>query len=314
MQILDYLQTTEGIVWTILCVPIGFLLTFLAYYIINHVPAAWLCEYGEEPASELLSGQRVSYKRSGVWLSVLTSVCLVMCRLQFNHGFDIYFAAFSLIIVIALMIAVSDIKYMIIPDQFTAALALLGAGISLYDILRSYRVLHSTWWAPLVGIAIGAGVMLLVDVAGMLVYKKEGMGFGDVKLFAAIGMLAGITGTICTFFIAVVAAMGSLVVIAIVRKVRGQEASSAEKTAGEETPETASEGVTDDEAPEIASEEVTDDEAPETASDESADEESKTGGTYFAFGPYIAVAVIAYLSLFDIVLYLAESYLKLFGL
>lgn len=206
MQPLSYLQTTGGLIWTIACAVMGILITWGYYTVINRIPASWLCDYGETPSEELLSGKRVNYARSGIIMSIVTAACLVLCRLQFNKGYDIYFGVFSLIIVISLMIAVCDIKYTIIPDQFTIALAVLALGISIYDLVRGFGLLHKAWWSPLAGAAMGAGAMILIDLIGVLIYKKDGMGFGDVKLFGAIGLLTGFPGTILAFAISVVCA------------------------------------------------------------------------------------------------------------
>ena len=47
MPIIDYIQTTGGIIWTAACVPLGIFFAWLAVFIINRIPASWLCEYGE---------------------------------------------------------------------------------------------------------------------------------------------------------------------------------------------------------------------------------------------------------------------------
>ena len=73
MQPLQYLSTTGGMIWTAVCVLAGVLFTWLSYRIINIIPASWLCDYGETPGAELLSGQRVKYVPSGI---------IVSCSLQ----------------------------------------------------------------------------------------------------------------------------------------------------------------------------------------------------------------------------------------
>jgi len=98
MSITDYLNTAAGIVWTSACIPLGILFSWLAVLIINRIPAKWLCDYGEEPSEELLSGKRVRFKKEGIIMAVLFCAGFVMCRLQFNRGFDIYFIVLSLII------------------------------------------------------------------------------------------------------------------------------------------------------------------------------------------------------------------------
>ena len=306
MQPLDYLQTTGGLIWTAACVPLGFLLTFVSYLIINKMPAKWLCDYDEEPTEDLLSGKRVRYGGSGIIVSVITAVCLVLCRLQFNKGFDIYFAVFALLITIILTIAVCDIKYTIIPDQLTAVVAVLAIAISVYDIVRSFRILHFSWWSPLVGLAVGAGLMLIIDLIGMLIYKKQGMGFGDVKLFTAIGILTGLPGTVSVFVVAVILATICFCIIKLV--IRSGEKSSEDEA---EENDKAESGLDT-----LADEENTDSEKADNESidDENTEDADGAESGYLAFGPYIAAAVIMYMSLFDVIILLTENYLKLFNL
>ncbi len=314
MQPLNYLTTTSGIIWTAACVPMGVFLMWLAYFIINRIPASWLCDYGETPSAELLSGKRVRYVGSGILMSVITVLCLVCCRLQFNKGYDIYFTVFGLIIVIALMIAVCDIKYTIIPDQFTIAVALIGIFISVYDIVRGYGLLHTSWWSPLAGAVMGGGAMLLIDFIGMIIYKKTGMGFGDVKLFAAVGIITGFPGTLYAFAISLVTGLIGFAVIIVASKFfGGVDADAAEGVAEAQTEETGVAAVTDSKPEEVPSAaEITADvaEANEEAQDQTEDEGND--GAYLAFGPYIAIALIVYLSLYDIVQSAANLYLGLF--
>ena len=317
MQPLNYLTTTSGIIWTAACVPVGVFLTWLAYFIINKIPASWLCDYGETPSAELLSGKRVKYAGSGIIMSVITVICLVLCRLQFNKGYDIYFIAFGLIVVIALMIAVCDIKYTIIPDQFTIALALVGLFISVYDIVRGYGLLHTSWWSPLAGAAIGGGAMLLIDYIGMLIYKKTGMGFGDVKLFAAVGIITGFPGTLYAFAISLVTGLlGFAIIMAVSRRSGSDVAESGSVDIPADDAEAESDKASLEDAGEVkpaqnssGEEDAAEDQA-ELQQDQTEDESSSGG--YLAFGPYIAIALICYLSLYDIVQLAANLYLGLF--
>ena len=50
----------------------------------------------------------------------------------------------------------------------------------------------TSWYIPLLGAAVGGGVLLILDVLSMLIFKKEGFGFGDVKLMAALGLMLGL--------------------------------------------------------------------------------------------------------------------------
>lgn len=166
-------------------VAVGILAGFAAIYIFNKMPAKWLCDYGETPSQELTDPyvQRVKgYPWRWVYAAGFT--CL-MVRLLF---FDVQFAAAGLFSCWALLIiGLADLKYMIIPDQFVIMLALTAFGFVPY---------YTTLWDPLMGTAIGGGVMLMTGVLGGTIYKKDVLGFGDVKLFASLGFVIGAKGTV----------------------------------------------------------------------------------------------------------------------
>lgn len=297
MESLAYLGTTGGIIWAAACLPIGFLLIFIAYFLFNKFPAKWYCDYDEEPSEELL-GRRVSYKGSGIILSIITAICLMLCRLQFNKGFDILFALFGISIIILLMITISDFKYTIIPDQFTVALALVFLAVVIYDRVRGYNIFSSEWWQPLAGAAIGGGAMLLINALGVIIYKKEGMGFGDVKLFAAIGILTGFPGTIYTIFISLIIASIGFIITIIVKKAISKDNDEAEEIFNDNDDD--DDDKVDAEQPEADAAEITE------------QSEDDTKGSYLAFGPYIAIGTIVYICFFDLINSAVDMYLALF--
>lgn len=290
MQPFSYLMTTSGMIWMIACLPIGFLLVALGYLVFNKAPAKWFCDYNEQPGAELLA-QRVKYKGSGIVLSLIVAVCLMLCRLQFNKGYDIYFGIFALFILMAFLVVISDYKYTIIPDQFTAFLAVMALAVSIYDLVRGYNILHSVWWSPLLGAVIGAAVMLFIDFLGMVIYKKTGMGFGDVKLFAAVGILTGFPGTIYTIILSVLTAAVCFIIILAVSAVmskKSREKDEKEQNMGE--------------AAEVGNENV-------DSSENGNEDDSK--GSYLAFGPYIMIASVIYIVFFDYIYDLVEMYFDL---
>lgn len=295
MQPFSYLMTTSGMIWIIACLPIGFLLIALGYFVFNKAPAKWFCDYGEQPSEALLS-QRVRYKGSGMILSLVAAVCLMLCRLQFNKGLDIYFCILSLTIIVGFLIVVSDCKYTIIPDQFTAFLAIMALAVSIYDLVRGYNILHSAWWSPLAGAGIGAGIMLLIDFLGMLIYKKTGMGFGDVKLFAAVGILTGFPGTIYTAIMSIlIAAICFVVILAAASIINSKKLKASQNTEKETTTDNGNEqdGIVEDDS---------------TAKEEKQ-EDSK--GSYLAFGPYIMIAATIYIVFLDSIYDMVEMYFKM---
>jgi leader peptidase (prepilin peptidase)/N-methyltransferase len=78
-------------------------------------------------------------------------------------------------------IALVDACVLLIPDLHILALAILAVVGPLALDLRT----------ALIGAAVGGGLLLLVAEAFKRVRGVSGLGFGDVKLMAALGALAG---------------------------------------------------------------------------------------------------------------------------
>ncbi|NLD19564.1 MAG: prepilin peptidase [Clostridiales bacterium] len=173
------------VIKTAASVVFGLLAGFGVIYIFNKIPASWLCDYGQKPPQELTDPYVQRIKGfPWRWIYAAGFTCLLI-RLSF---FDIQFAAAGLFACWAmLIIGLADLKYMIIPDQFVIMLALSAIGFIPYQ---------TSIWQPLVGAVIGGGVMMMVGILGGVAFKKEVMGFGDIKLFASLGLVLGIKGTV----------------------------------------------------------------------------------------------------------------------
>ncbi|MFQ7011012.1 MAG: prepilin peptidase [Clostridia bacterium] len=163
---------------------LGVLAGFGAVYIFNKMPAAWLTDYDAKPPAELTDPHIQRVKGfPWRWIYAVGFSCLLI-RLSF---FDVQFAAAGLFACWALLIiGLADLKYMIIPDQFVIMLAISAFGFIPYQsglmqplLGRSSAAESCSWWA------CWAAQRL-----------KEVLGFGDVKLFACLGLALGLTGTV----------------------------------------------------------------------------------------------------------------------
>jgi len=162
---------------------VGILAGNSAVVAFNRMPAKWLCDYGEEPSEELKQNDRQRL-RSHPWklfFSVMFSLFAVKLAVyDWQYALAVIASLWALLI-----IAIADKKYMIIPDQFVVFLAFTAFGYVTY---------HNSFLFPLWGALIGGGVMLLIGLFGKLIFKKEALGFGDVKLLAAVGLMTGPVG------------------------------------------------------------------------------------------------------------------------
>ncbi|SMQ83236.1 leader peptidase (prepilin peptidase) / N-methyltransferase [Bacillus sp. OV166] len=88
-----------------------------------------------------------------------------------------------------MLIIVSDIHYMLIPDK----ILIWFAGIFLLE--RIFWPLNP-WWDSLLGAVSGFILLLLIAVV-----SKGGMGGGDVKLYALLGLVLGFKLVLLSFFL-----------------------------------------------------------------------------------------------------------------
>lgn len=172
---------------------VGFFAGHGIVYIFNKMPAAWLCDYGQEPGQEL-TDPYVQRIKGHPWKLVFSGffaaggIYLVVMDWQF--AIAAVAACWAL-----LMIALADGKYMIVPDQFVILLAICAMGFIPY---------HSSFLQPLWGLLLGGGAMAVCGILGRLAVGEETLGMGDVKLMAAAGLALGLKGTAVTLIFAAV--------------------------------------------------------------------------------------------------------------
>ncbi|WP_375535968.1 prepilin peptidase [Alteribacillus sp. HJP-4] len=108
------------------------------------------------------------------------------------YGFSWEFLSAVLFLSLLVIITVTDIRYMRIPDKI-----LLFFGVMLV-LLRVSTDRLEPWWDMAAGTAAGFFLLLLIGVV-----SKGGMGGGDIKLFAIIGLFFGWELTLVAFFLSV---------------------------------------------------------------------------------------------------------------
>lgn len=203
------------------CIAVGVFAGLSIVYVFNRIPAQWLCDYGEKPSQEL-TDPNVKRMKENPWrwlfAVILASMCLRLFLSNFIEGVGIiggssgptdvfvgFISGESLVSAIqmtvsgliaswaSLIIAAADKKYMIIPDQFVVVLVIAAIGMAkVFSDTTSFLGIDG-FWQPAAGLLVGGGFMLLVAGTGALM-KKEVLGFGDVKLCAAAGVLLGAEG------------------------------------------------------------------------------------------------------------------------
>ena len=136
---------------------------------------------------------------------IVTALLFALCYVKF--GFTAELAVALLFVSLLVIINVSDIAYMLIPNKILLFFLPFFIGARIISPLEP-------WWDSLLGAVVGFSMLLLIAVV-----SKGGMGGGDIKLFFLIGLVLGTIHTLLTLFLASVVGM---IVGIIVLKVRGQ--------------------------------------------------------------------------------------------
>lgn len=120
--------------------------------------------------------------------------------LVYIQGFS-YVTILYIVCIFSLMLVFSiDYRFELIADESHIIIAFAGLVNIFFNL--------SNWYDYLLGAVIGGGSFYLLGLLALWIYKKEGMGFGDVKLMASLGLLFGIKNilviTILSFALAAV--------------------------------------------------------------------------------------------------------------
>jgi len=128
---------------------------------------------------------------------------LLFIRFGPSLNYVIYFAFVAALVVITVI----DLHHQIIPDM----ISLPGIGVGL---LASWILPGTSVVKALLGLLLGGGSLFLVATVYEWLFKREGMGGGDVKLLAMIGAFLGWKAVILTILLS--SLIGSIVGIAVI--------------------------------------------------------------------------------------------------
>jgi leader peptidase (prepilin peptidase)/N-methyltransferase len=171
--------------------------------------------------------QRISWRYPLVEL--LTALCFWLVTVQ--YGFTPVALRNCVFVFLLIGLIFSDFETMLLPDELTIGGTIVGIAFSLWipanDTLFAllanilgYEINPrlASFGESVLGAAVPSLMMWLMGAIFEKVRKKEGLGFGDVKMVAMIGAFLGITGTLQTVIIASVA--GSIIGLAWLKLTR----------------------------------------------------------------------------------------------
>lgn len=111
---------------------------------------------------------------------IITGINLVVWFMLLRiYGLEVKFLLYALTSSALLGLSVIDLAIFEIPPQFNWFILAVGIAATVFD--------HQNWLSHLIGMFLVSGIFYLIALAT----KGRGMGGGDIKLMATVGLLLG---------------------------------------------------------------------------------------------------------------------------
>lgn len=112
-----------------------------------------------------------------------------------------------------------DYKMQIIPNRLTLTIFEIGLIFTFIHGISNLNIAVSMFQ----GLLAGCLIFLVITVLGGLIFGKETMGFGDVKMMAALGLFFGLQGIIAIAILSFLIAAIFSIVLMIIQKIRHKD-------------------------------------------------------------------------------------------
>ena len=178
----------------------------IAYYVIAAIAGLFvgqfvdwmnkrLPEYKKVISKDIISEYKAKFKPNYI-LMFITSIIYI--ALIYIYGIkdtliaNLDLIKFMILTPMLLSAFVIDYKLQIIPNRLNLTMFEIGIIFAFIYGLSNVAITINM----LLGMLAGGGIFLLITLVGGMIYGKEAMGFGDVKLMGALGLYFGLSNII----------------------------------------------------------------------------------------------------------------------
>ena len=146
---------------------------------------------------------------------LMFSIMALYVAILYLFGLNLVTLKYLLLTPLLISVLTIDFKEHIIPDRLILILFEIGM---LFSIIEGFDSLN-IFIDRILGMVIGFGIFEIITLIGGLLAKKKAMGYGDVKLMAALGLIFGEIGILMIIVIAfLIAALVSIVLLVAKKK------------------------------------------------------------------------------------------------
>jgi len=140
---------------------------------------------------------------------------LIYLIIYLTYGLSIQSLIYIILSSALIIIAFIDLNEQVIPEVISLPGIVIG-------LILSFFVPYILFINSALGIVIGGGIILITRLAGSVIFKKEAMGRGDIKLAAMIGAFLGWRYIIISLFLGFF--LGALAgIVLILSKIKSRE-------------------------------------------------------------------------------------------
>ena len=179
------------------------------------------CRCCDEPISPI-------YPLAELSIGILWALCVA------RYGATFSTLRLAVFLTILVGVAVTDLKYYLIPDGFTVPGLLFMLATAFAAPFAGDNGLFAGTYDALLGACAGAGLIAIIGWLGEAALKREAMGMGDMTLMAFVGAALGPGRAMATVFLG--ATIGAVVFLAVVYPIalmrRGRVATQTELALG----------------------------------------------------------------------------------
>ncbi|MCJ7656251.1 MAG: prepilin peptidase [Candidatus Atribacteria bacterium] len=119
---------------------------------------------------------------------------LIYLIIYLVYGFSVQTLIYIILSSALIIIAFVDLNEQIVPDVISLPGTVIG-------FILSFFVPYISFINSALGVVAGGGIILVIGSAGSIIFKKEAMGGGDVKLAAMIGAFLGLRYIVISLFL-----------------------------------------------------------------------------------------------------------------